>query len=115
MLSSHAVKILYAMKRTSNWVYQTEIQNQVKDFDYSAFKALLNGGYIDATVFEDEEPDYDNYGEIVFQQHYHISDKGLAHLEKLSAEKWVNFRSWVALAIALLAMIISALALVRSW
>lgn len=115
MLSSHAVKILRVMKHEPDWVYKEELAQKVPEFDYYAFNALVRGEYINEAQFEDDVPDFNEYGEVVYLSRYHISDKGLAYLERLASEKWSLFRSWAALTISLLAMAISALALFRSW
>lgn len=118
MLSRRAVKILRAMKGTPDWMHFDEIQKLVPGFDYLSFNALTSGEYVDSASFKDDPPDFDDYGRVVHPKRYHISDKGLSHLENLENlehEKWLRFRSWAALIIALLAMLVSAIALVKSW
>lgn len=115
MLSRRAVKILRAMKGTPDWMHFDEIQKLVPGFDYLSFNALTSGEYVDSASFKDDPPDFDDYGRVIHPKRYHISDKGLSHLENLEHEKWLRFRSWAALIIALLAMLVSAIALVKSW
>ena len=115
MLSRRAVKILRTMKRSQEWAYQEEIRNLVPNFEPYSFKALVSGSYVDTTVFENEIPYSDECGETIYPAHYRISDAGLAYLEMLSATRSSTIRTWAALVIALLAMLISAIALVKSW
>lgn len=109
MLSKKAVKILRFMKRSGGWHYQNQIEKSISGFDYLSFRALVDNGYLAHGVDPNETPDCDEYGQTYYPEQYRISDKGLAYLEGLSQRKWVDLRSWLAIAISIVALIVSAL------
>lgn len=115
LLSKRAVAILRVMEQAPDWIYLDDVKRLMPNFDQLSFNSLVSSGYICSASFEDDVPDFDEYGRVIHPLRYRISDKGLAHLESLVSAKWSVFRSWAALIIALLAMLVSAIALVKSW
>ena len=115
MLSACSVKILRHMNRFPDWEYQRKLEQEIPNLDSYSLSVLVHGRYVDMVVFDDEVPDYDGDGQTTYPAQYRISDAGRAYLEGVSSRKLADFRSWVAIAIALLAMLISAVALVKSW
>lgn len=111
-LSKDAVKLLRWMRRNDQWVYFQEIEKKYKKFDYRSFNALKAAKLIDELVFEDEIPDYDEYGQIYYPSHYRISESGKAYLESL-ATKWLpELREWIAIGISVVALAVSIIALI---
>ena len=114
MLSKRAVAILRVMEQAPDWIYLDDIKRLMPNFDQLSFNSLVSSGYICSALFEDDVPDFDEYGRVIHPLRYRISDKGLAHLESLVSAKWSVFRSWAALIIALIAMFIAGADLIRA-
>ena len=112
-LSKDSIKLLRWLRRNDTWKYVDEIEKQYKKFDYRSFKALLDAGFLDHCVFECEIPEYDEYGQTFYPEHYRISDSGKAFLEGL-ATRWIpELREWIAIGISVLALVVSIIALMR--
>lgn len=111
-LSKDAVRLLRWMNRNDEWRYRSELEKKGKHFSYRSFNALQSAKLIESCVFEDEIPDYDEYGNKFYPKHYRISDLGKAYLETISV-KWIpELREWIAIGISIVALIVSVIALI---
>ena len=107
MLSKKAVMLLRHLKTADDWLYLNRIQKEFRGFDFRALRSLRDGGYIEYCEDHDSPPDWDEYGDLVYPQMFRISDRGLAYLEGVSHNRWVEFRSWLAIVISVLALLVS--------
>lgn len=112
-LSKDSIRLLKWLRRNDDWKYQSEIEKQYKRYDYRSFRALNELKLIDHCVFEDEIPEYDEYRQVYYPEHYRISDAGKAHLEGLPT-RWIpELREWIAIGISVVALLVSIIALMR--
>ena len=111
MLSKKAVKILRYLNRSGDWYYQSQLEKDISGFDYLAFKALVDNGYLARVVDENELPEYDEYGRTYYPEQFGISDKGRAYLEGRASQRWADARSWIAIGISALSLLVAIIAL----
>lgn len=111
-LSKDTIKLLKWLKKNDIWKYYREIEKGYKQFDYRSFNTLKSAGYVDSCVFEDEVPDYDEYGRMYLPEHYRISDSGKAYLDGRFFTWLPELRGWVAILISVLALLVSIMSLI---
>ena len=110
-MSKDTVKLLRWLRGQDRWMYESEIQKAFSNFDYRSFRTLVIDKYIDGAVFEDEFPEYDEYGNVIYPKQYRINDKGIAYLEELPRRWVLELREWIAIGISVAALLISITAL----
>ena len=113
-LSKDTVKMLRWLNQNDEWKYFEEIEKKYKKFDSRSFNALKTAKLIDELVFDDEIPDYDEYGQLYYPSHYRISERGKAYLEGRAAGFLPELREWITVGISIIALIVSIIALVRT-
>lgn len=111
-LSRNSIRLLRWMNQKDKWMYYSQIEKSYKKFDYRCFNALKSSKLIDSCVFEDEIPEYDEYGEQYYPEHYRISDIGKAFLEGRIFAWLPELREWVAIAISIVALVVSIISLI---
>lgn len=111
VLSKDSVNLLRWLSKHDEWKYLSEIEKQYRKFSYRSFKALKNGNLIESCVFEDEIPDWDEYGNQFYPEHYRISDAGKAYLESRISRWLPELREWIAIGISVVALAISIISL----
>ena len=111
-LSKSSIKLLRWLNKNDLWMYEHDIQARYKRFDFRSFQTLKINKLVEACVYEEEVPEYDEYGNTVFPQHFRISDTGKAYLESLP-RRWVpEFREWIAVGISFIALVLSIIAII---
>lgn len=112
-LSRKATKLLNRLRKLDNWMYEDQIREQFREYDPRTFRAILQQGYLDHGCNSDDlQFDFDEHGNTIILEQYRISDAGHAYLEGVSTNKWVSFRAWLALVIALCSLIVAIIALI---
>lgn len=111
-LSKSSIKLLRWLNKNDLWMYEHDIETQYRKFDYRSFNTLKINKFVDSCVYEEEVPEYDDYGNTVFPQHFRISDNGKAYLESLPKRWLPEFRQWIAVGISLVALVLSIIAIV---
>lgn len=102
-LSKGSVEILRKMKKENSYLRYTFLEETVKGFDESDFRALQAAKFLDEYVDGQELSALPT--EKVFDTQYRINASGKAYLESLRRLWWINFRSWVSIIISLVALI----------
>jgi len=102
MLSKHSRKLLKWIATQNKWLTKSEIQQKCKFFDDRSFDAIVAEKYVELRRSGDR-------AQLI---QYRISEPGRAYLEGAKLEKQGNFREWVSLALSVVAIIISIIALI---
>ena len=111
-LSKGSIKLLRWLNKNDLWMYEHDIETRYRKFDCRFFNTLKINNLVDACVYEEEIPEYDECGNTVFPQHFRISDAGKAYLEGLPRQWLPEFRQWIAVGISLVALALSIIAIV---
>lgn len=107
MLNRNSVKILEYLKDNDDWYYLPQLEEAIQGFDNRFFADLKNGNYVDRFTDPNEGPTTDDWGGEVYPEQFRISGKGLAYLEGAQYSRLVELRSWLAVAISVLALLVS--------
>lgn len=110
-LSKGSIKLLRWLNKNDLWMYEYDIRTGYKKFDFRSFQTLKANKLVDACVYEEEVPEYDEYGNTVYPQHFRISDAGKAYLEDLPRRRMPEYREWIAVGISFVALILSIIAI----
>lgn len=111
-LSSDSVKLLRWMNQHDKWMYLREIEQGYRNYSFRSFHALQAAKLVDSTLFEDEVPVFDEYGNLEYDYHFRIADTGKAYLEGLKTVWLPELREWIAVAISVVALVVSVIALI---
>lgn len=107
MLNRDSVKILEHLKNNDDWFYLNQLTKAIPGFDDRAFADLKDGKYVDCFVDPSEVPITSDWGEEPYPEQFRISGKGLAYLEGARYSRLAEFRSWLAVVISVLALLVS--------
>lgn len=107
MISNRSIKLLKYMKWKDDWCCYDCAAKNAPGFDHRSFHALVSNGYIDTREDPDRIPELDEFGHVYYETQYRISDRGLAYLEGVSRSRLADTRSWLAIALSVLALLVS--------
>lgn len=112
MVSKKALKLLVWMNRRSpEWFYAARIQKELGTWaDTLLLDSLHNAGYLERWLSPNEIPVVNEFEAPAYE--YKISDSGVALLESIPKER---FDRWYPKIISTVALVISVIALVKSF
>lgn len=112
-LSRKAIRILKWMNRNDDWRFERKIEESCKDYDFRAFAALVDAGYVMGKDFTSESYTECD-GTVCTPLEYRITDAGMAFLDGRVAAWLPEIDGWVVVASSVVSTIATIISVVLS-